>query len=522
MDLRRPLLLALLAAACGGGSQGDATGGSGETEGDAMGTPPAFTSEAGDVITITADRVEPLALDVRDVELGRTQFLLDGAAVVLAGSESPEASLDERELVLSLRGGMATGEHRIEMVTPSSGGVLRSRELTLLVEPATPRSPVAQLDDAVVATGTRLWSSGDGNRSLLAVLDPSSEPPSLRLIRGAGSGFIDESRSVELPELVSDGALRPSVAAGLTVNDADEGGNRLRIVWVAGPDRRMLRLVDDDWDALVGVEPIAAVEPADLPAAAEWAQLGTPAVLGDTLVVELIAPLDVEASRPGDHGLLYVRLVGDEPEPPARLDLGRPLDLDQLGPGVDLLRARDGRRALGVRFDGARPWTLEAPRAGEPGGARLRLAAGEVEAAPYGVDGSLVGLATVVGSLASRSALAVRTGGGLRGAIFDGLSGPRRARAPDGDAPSSGASGPPAATLLAGTPTFLVPHGGQAEVSAVLGDGEALRIVPVPGLSCDEVALHISEPANENGTTGLACLLDGEVRLGTLTLEPAD
>jgi hypothetical protein len=238
-------------------------------------------------------------------------------------------------------------------------------------------------------------------------------------------------------------------------------------------------------------------------------------------VVELWAPLDVESPRPGDRSVVWSRMEDDALaiEAPQRVTVRADLvDLDQLGLVVDrIARETGGPPALTVRVDQHQPLVLEHDPAG---GLRVR---------PTVVDGRdrsfsfvTLPLATVLGAFGSRTVAGVtaQDSGRMRVTFIDDLGeGGVREHSLSGDElpPLSGVQGELAVGSVAGLSVFLLPYGASEPVHAIYTAGSTVRVVPLPQLHCDSVALVITDALD---ALPLACTLDGQVLVGTLTATP--
>jgi hypothetical protein len=523
------LPLALLAvaalAACHAGpgdaaSSDDSSGTTGEPV-----APPAFLNPALGGFRIEASQLEPEQLTVQNIELGVTQVLLDELASASLGPDSPFGELTEDTLSLRVRGALVVGEHSLQLLTPTKDGPRLSVRLTMQIQPPDPDTRpafAADLDPKPIATGSALLASGGGPGNLLGVIDQGDTAPELRLFRAGTTGWSTAAPVVvPLPGHVpGDMSLNLAVSA-IAFPEPEGPPRRMRVAYNVGLPATSIvtRDITIDPDPLV-LDPVTAF---DLPAAlagtpVEWAAFGRPALLGHTLLAELDAAADAEQPHPGDRRLIASFWRGDELSwaPPQHIGTATPTDLDSMGPASvlwDISGTSDP--SLSLRVGGAFPGVLSVSDNGA-----ISITTPPVNAA-LDVRGEIA-LTTILSDFGSRTVAAVDPQGRVSLSLLDTSRGnvPRKISpksAQLGDAP---VTGPLAAGVGRGFPFFLVPHGDVAPVAVVVSDGAESFVQSLADLHCDALALAVTLAGNdpELATVPLACLLNGELRLGHITI----
>ena len=527
----RPLVLLVLAGltACHAGSD-DETGGD-ESSGS-TGEPaptPAFLNPALGAFQVDATQLAAEQLVVQNILPGITQVLIDELAIGSLGPGSPLGSLTEDSLTLLLQGALVAGEHTVQLLTPSKDGARTSVQLTMKVTRVNSNlrpSFTAELDPTLVATGTALLATGAGPGSLLGVLRPATDGPEVQLFRADQGGWGGADSVVVPLEGHVPGAmsLEPAVAVIAFPEPDGSPPRRMRVAYtVALPATAIAtRDVALNPDPIV-LDPVIAF---DLPAAlagtpVEWAAFGRPALLGHNLLVELNAAADTEQAHPGDRRLITSFWRGEELSwaPPQRIGTATPTDLDSLGPAPVLRDIPNmSSPSLSVRIGGAFPGVLTVSDNGA-----VSITTPPVNVA-LDVRGEIA-MATLVGDFGSRTVAAVDPQGRFSLSLLDTSRGNPARRISPKSAALSGVpvTGPLAASVGRGFPFFLVPHGDAAPVAVVASDGEESFVASLGDLHCDAVALAVTLAGNdpERSAVPLACLANGELRLGHVTILPA-
>lgn len=528
--LPRPLAaLACLLVACQA-APGDDDVGSDET-GGTTGEPvpgPVFLNPAVGSFQVGADQTTPELLVLRDAVPGVTQVLLDGSSLGTLDAANPTGSLAADELSLTLHGALTAGSHTLQLLTPSPAGPLYSVELEMVVAPADPEAPpvwTATLTPGVVATGDRLFTAGLGASGLLALISAADPDPEIRLYRAGAAGWsTDEPIFMPLEgHVLSDMSFEPDVSAVAFPEPGGAAPKRARVAYTVGlPATRVTtRDVQIDPSPIV-LDPVVAF---DLDAAlagfdVEWATFGRPVALGHALIAELHAAADAELPHPGDHRLITSFWRGEALgwTAPQQIGTAAPTDLDALGPAPVLMDiGADLERTLSVRVGGAFPGVLELRDNGA-----LSLSTPPLTA-PLDVRGDIA-LATVVSSFGSRTVAALDRKGRVSLSMLETSHGniPLAASPAPKLLPDAPATGTLAVGVGRGYPFFLVPYGTAAPVHVVAGSGDAGVVQALTDLHCDAVALAITLAGNDpdDAEVPLACLAGGELRLGSVRIEP--
>lgn len=512
----RPFLrAAALALACGapGPDPGPSSGDDGEPD-DAY-DPPVFVDPASGALMLDHSRLLDSGLGVTSIVPGRTQLQVDGVSVGTLVHPSPIGSLEHDTLRLRFDGGMVTGQHTLQLVTPGTVAVQGSS----IVEVQIVSGPIPVLSMELAAdpltTGARVLASGVGEQGLLLVLDTGDpSAPVLRIARAVDAAWqVDDVRSLDLPGHRDGGQSPRAGFAAVVVPGTDPP--RIRVAWRVGDPGTRIDVREVVWreSALEAGDPMQAVSIADL-GPAEWSAIDAPGFAGGHLLAMATALADSESPRPGDRVLMGAAWPADQgaPGPAVRLTFGPVADLDALGPVVDLTDERGARATL--RTDRARPVVIDwAPDRNLP----AELGFGLDVRTPR-IEGELAGMATVAGAFGSRTVAATGTDGSVEVVVIDAgakRSG-RRADPPDDDLPAAAPSGGPAALLARGSAVFLIPYGAVAPVHALIVDGNDARVTALAGLECDQVAAPASAFANTSDSSSIACLRGGAVRIGAL------
>lgn len=532
---RARLLPLLLLAACGDddgkGDPGRDDAGSSTTDDGALPLP-AFAEPASGQLLLPTVRTEDVELTVQGVVPGRTELVIDGQGLGPLGPDAIEGTLDEDALVLRVRGSLLEGTHRMRLRNGDASGTLDSEEVVVTISAELDLVPgVGELAPTGLVA-ERLVAMGEGDDAILVALAPAPAPeageaaPQLHLVPRDAQGWdVAAARTITAAGLVLAVGERVLPAAALRRDRTDDDAGRVRAAFRVGAPGTRIDVLDVAWEvAAPAVAPQASltVEAAVAGRAAEWAELGRPWLVGELLVAELWAPLDVESSRPGDRTLVWSRVQTDVPvlDPPQRVAVTADLvDLDRLGPALDPAAIEVGAPPIfTVRSDRQRARVLEPD---PTGGLRLRptvLEDGERTFASVDLP-----LASVVGAFGSRTVagLSASTGGRMHVTLLDDLGdqGVRDSSPSDAELPAlDQVTGELAPASLAGITVFLVPYGAAQPVHAVRSNGLRVTTTPLPELRCDAVALA-SSPDAEGGLP-LACARDGELWIGSLNATP--
>ena len=525
-----PLALFAVLAACHSGSD-DASGSDDSSGTTGESTPaPAFLNPAVGGFRIAANQLEPELLLVQNIEPGVTQVLVDNLASAGLGPDGPFGELTEDSLTLLVRGALIAGEHSLQLLTPSPEGPRYSVRLTMQIQPPDPGlRPTFGVDlgAAPIATGNALIASGGGEGGLLGVLGMDGTTPKLRLFPADADGWSADA-SVVVPlagHVPGDMSLTPAVAAIALPEQGGGPARRMRVAYTVGLPASAIATRDIalDPDPVV-LEPVTAF---DLPTAlagtpVEWATFGRPALLGQTLLAELHAAADTEQPHPGDRRLVASFWRGEALSwaPPQRIGTATPTDLDSLGPAPVLWDISGvNSPALSLRLGGAFPGVLTVSDTGA-----LSITS-PIVTTPLDVRGEIA-LTTIISDFGSRTVAAVDPQGRFSLSLLDTSRGnaPRRISPKAAQLGGSPVTGSLAAGVGRGFPFFLVPHGDVAPVTVVVSDGAESFVQTLADLHCDALALAVTLAGNdpELAAVPLACLLNGELRLGRITVTAPD
>lgn len=489
---------------------------------------PSFLNPAVGSFRIASDQSEPETLVVQNILPGVTQVLLDGYSLGALDGPNPVGSLEPDLLTLTIQGALIAGSHTLQLLTASPMGPLYSVELEMKIEapePATLPLWTAELDPTVIATGTVLFASGVGAGGLLGLIAPGSPDPELRLYAAGPNGWTTAD-PVVLPlagHVLQSMSFEPAVSAVAFPEPDGSPPRRMRAVYNVGLPGVAIAARDIQIDpSPIVLDPVIAF---DLPTALgdaqlEYAAFGRPVALGDSVVAELHAAADAEQPHPGDHRLIASFWRGEELgwTPPQQVGTAAPSDLDSLGPASVIANIPAGiTTTLSVRLGGAFPGVLDLRDSGA-----ISLTTAPLSA-PLDVTGDIA-LGTIIGSFGSRTVAAVDREGRVSLSLLETSNGnmPRRISPKATKLPVTPATGPLAPGLGRGFPFFLVPYGDAAPVHVIASDGSNYFVAPLADLHCDAVTLALSLAGNdpEHAALPLACLADGELRLGALLIDP--
>ena len=522
-----PLVLALVLPACGGDDgMAEATDEAGSSETDDEGPlRPSFSEPASGRLVLQTNRIDDLNLAVQGVTPGLTEWVVDGRSFGALPPDSTVGRLEAESLRIHVRGSVLPGRHRMLLRTVDATGVSESEEI--IVDIAAPEGS-GTFTAAVSPTGLpghRVWPSGDDDDAVLVVLESTDDGPRVHLLPRAADGWdASSARTIAVPGLEEPAPIALPVSV-LRHGRTTEHEGRVRVAWRVGPTGTRIDVVDvawDDADPSVGPRISLTADDAMAGRPAEWGSLGRPWLMDDLLVAELWAPLDVEAPRPGDHAIVWSRVHpnADALDPPQRVSVRADLvDLDRLGLAIDpIARAFGGPARVSVRVDQNDPLILDADLSGG-----LRARPTVVDDRDRSFSFADAPLASITGAFGSRTVASLTSEGGrrLRVAFIDDLGdgGVTAHSLSSDDLPDlEGVRGELAVGQVAGTSVFLVPYGSETPVQLVYAVGGTIRTHALEPLRCDGVAL--ADTADGDGGLPLACTEDGELRLGTLSLEP--
>ncbi len=523
---RAPLLLVASLLACHPATAEDDSGPGAESSSTGAPSPtPDFLNPAVGSFRIDANQTDPELFVVQDIILGVTQVLLDGESLGTLQAPNTVGSLTSEALSLTVHGALAIGTHTLQLLTLTPDAPLYSVELEMMVEAPDPKTRptwIASVDPDPVASGQILFASGVGASGLLALLSPGDPDPQLRIF----TADTERGWTTAAPILMAlpghvllDMSFTPAVSA-VALPAPNNDPKRLRVAYNVGLPAAQIAtrdvLLDPDPTVL---DPVLAFNLNDALGGAqvEWAAFGRPFAVGDTLLSELHAAPDAEQPHPGDRRLVTSLWRGDKLgwTPPQQIGTAAPSDLDALGPAPVLADiASDRSTTVAVRLGGAYPALLDVS---DDGAVALTV---PPLTTPLDVSGD-INLATIVSNFGSRTVAAVDTTGQVSLSMLDTSrgNGPQRASPQATSLPTAPPTGAIAPGVARGYPLFLIPYGAAAPVQLVASDGENSFVQPLADLHCDAVALAVTLAGNDpkNPVLPLACLLDGELRLGQLT-----
>ncbi|MCA9683667.1 MAG: hypothetical protein KC457_15810 [Myxococcales bacterium] len=521
--------LALAAFGCqGGAGDGDeADAGSGETSAPEPTPTPTFAEAVALELWLRTDHDEVLEFAVEGL-LASTEAELDGRRLLLVGSavDAPVLRLaDEEAIQLALAGALLPGDHELVLINRDGSEELRSQSLMLHVIPGEPGplqwSAEAQLATGIAATA-RLVSHGRGDDAVLALVDEDEA----RVWLGAPDpGWTGGGQALALPGLRAGPLLEQQVVLGTMVFD---GQRWLSAIWREGDAAR--RVLMQRWPAAEDGSVGAAVgEPQalwDLDDPEFVARLGPHearridgvALLGRTAFAALTVRRDADAIAPSDR-MLTSRWLG--PFVPESLLLrgsgGNDLALlhELLDPRLASVELDGPTPRLGLLFGGVFPISLGVGQNGLP-----QVHEDEVGAAPLVATGPWI-RSLACGGLAA--------GGGCHHFALVGETSLRvLVGEPEGESWSAlvelpaGPSAEPAAAVIAGAPTLLLPHGGDLSLSLLRSTGASPILDSVTGLACDDVEVwHRDQRPDPEDLSDLdvvpvACLSGGQLERGAL------
>lgn len=520
--MRRRLGLAVAAVAslssgCQDRAEGSDEGATDTEESRDPVDPPNFIQPASGVLMLSSNRTDEVRLRLANVSAS-TRLVVDGTSYGDLSSAPWIGSLATEELVLRMGGGLVAGRHTVFLETPSVDEPVRSEEIQVNVLVDNVPALAASLSAEGSLRGSGILAQGLGEQSLLLVYDELSEPqPRVVAYRTEGSTWdLDAPVSVSVPRLELLDGILPLSGTLTTKGTETRADDRLRLAWRENGSE--IAFVERRWETLGGSPQTAlALDQIDT-TGVEFASLGVPTIVGDAIFVETNLLTDTESSRPGDHRLSVVSLLG-EPALPSTPRLTAPLgvsDIDRVGPALDLrslgLDVEKRPNWIAARVQGARAAVFEVESNGT-----LRLRGTALELG--GWQNTRLPVSAVVGAFGSRTMFGA---GGSQALVqtFDdwGEAAPTDASTALIGGGTEANLGRPAVTVLGGHPVMLLPMGSGSPVQAVAMAGSRINAQAIDLLRCEEIAV----PAVTEGATGMsvqfACRGGDEIRLGTLAL----
>lgn len=479
---------------------------------------PAFIEPASGMLTLGSTRHTDVVLQVADIDPARTKLLVDGVSLGDLDGRDAFGTLTLDELTLRLRGAMVPGSHRLVLQTTTTDALLSSAEIAIQI--ADSDAPRVEADPGEPQLAAR-EIAGFSRDTLLALDDSTPDDPRLTVVRmGAEDWDFAGAVTIRVP-----GYDRGDFERGLAIA-ADVSEERLRVAWRQGAPGRSIAFIDAPWDgadldtaARIGIEPTP-----EITGPVEYVELSRPVIVGDTLLVEMLAAVDVELPHPGDRAVLRARFSEDGGlGPVTRVGFGTLVDLDQLGPAIDLAHAEvGGAPLLSMRMDQRRPVVVEV----DPDGPlRIRPARDDVEARTFVFTNTP--LQTVVGGFGSRTvaAAAIQADGRMRiGRSSDLVGGEAEELTLTGnELPSiDGLTGDPVASTLGGAAIVLLPYGPGTEVHAIFATDAEASVVPLVDLYCSSLAVPAGPPGGQEAPLPVGCQLGADVYDAHVTLVPLE
>lgn len=491
-------------------SSGD--GETGEPEPQDEYEPPVFVDPASGVLTLDHSERDDIALRVTAYVPGRTQLEIDGQSVGTLVQPSPIGQFIDETLRMPIEGAMIRGSHTLRLVTPGTVRPQISAPVEVKIVPSPTPTLAYELGNDVIGEGEHVNATRTLDQGLLSIVDVTGPgQATLHMLRANKANWIPgDIRSLELPGYLDFPEDRQAAASAAFIDE-----DRIRVAWRVGKPGARIQAVELRWgaeDNVVG-EVLTAIEGTGLPGY-EWSSVGRPLVVGNHVIAHAYTAADTEKSLPGDRALLLARwpLGADTPNDAQRLNFGQSMDLDTVGPAIDLLRHDDDRALL--RLDRRLPAFVEWESTG--------ITPVQIDAALGNNSVKLIGepfsVAGITGAFGSRTLAAAYPSGTVRVQLIDAI-GDKRSRAanpPTAQLPEDGPTGPLAVTAAEGSAVFLLPYGIAHAVRALVVDGDATEVQTLEGLFCDEIAVPASAEGNDSGSMSFACVQDGEVRLGAL------
>jgi|GEM_PF-3641722 len=479
--------------------------------------PADFINPRDGQLTIDSTRLTDLRFSLSDVQTN-TVLVVDGVAV---GSLQTPSLLGQRvadQLLVRLDGSMVASVHRLALTHPGDLGPVTSTEVEITIV-SDRRQFQAEILRETEARGQTLTRHGHGIKSLLWVTQvEDTEIPRIHLLQGDNIGWDSTTiHTLELPEL--EVPLRDSTSSpwspDISVDFSDTEPQTIRAAWLTRGSARI------DWRAIdraSGETTITAVAmtSSDLGEGKfEWSQLGRPHVQGDNLVAEWRVIGDVENPLPGSHQL--VLLGWDHTQTGDAQVFTHNEDLELLDCIIDRTRGElDLHHQLGVRVGKAWPRALEL----DPATGALSLPDPVNLAAPP-MTGNYASIMTVAGAFGSRTVVGLKADGQLSGYMASLYSRDvDRATMEIDELPNVPPSGHAGSGVVDGVPVFVIPYGEEHEVQLIASDGDALYNQTLAGIHCDQLALPSIRDDNDLGLIEFACLREGILQIGILSVVP--
>jgi len=468
-----------------------------------------------------ADRAD-IEIDAADLQ-PNTRAELDGRSWSLR--ERGPVSRARRTVVVSLAGALVVGVHELVLVHELGGEELRSEPLVIGVEAASLGPLAVTLDSPLVGAGDRLVHAGP-NQTLLALVDEAGQTIELRRDGWATAGSVQG-----LPGLVSPAS--PSAAVvDVTLAQLDALGRERWVIttWLAeGGARVRARITPLEPSDQAGGgeqlgEPGEVIELWNLADPEHRAALGPHqlafnhgvALLGRRVVIAVEARRDADQPSLGDHLLVTRWLAADgTPAAPALVRGPNSRDLDHPYRARRWLGYWPTKPALSVRVGLGFAWLLELAGNGLP---MLTGDPGD-PGDPVSVAGELVWMASADGALGSRHVFMLEQT--TDRAWIHALRIDRWGAAEPGETAAllelpGLPSGAPSLSSVAGSPTLLIPMGGDQPTLVLRSTGAAVVLDSLALLHCDALALAEPPADAEGDSRALACLATGGLRVGAL------
>jgi hypothetical protein len=442
--------------------------------------------------------------------LPSTRVEIDGRSWPLTGS-APVRRVGQT-LEVALAGALVVGQHELVLTHQVGKKLLSSEPLAIRIEAAKLSPLHASLEPEPVGAGDRLHELGPGER-LLAVIDDAEHTVELRLADWSSPGVVQSLPGLSGPvdlTIVELARERWLISAWLA-----DGGQRVRArvtpldqldqLGEPGEVIELWDLDDPDHRALLGPHQVAI-------------DRGV-ALLDRMVVIEVEARRDAERSSPGDHVLVTRWLDLDrQPGAPQRLRGPGGRDLDLPNRARLWLDQTTSKPTLSVRLALAYPWLLELAGNGLPS------LTGDPGDEAGDVHGSPMWMASADGALGSRHvfALEIVDGHALMRAVRIDRWGPASlidiSVVELVDLPAL-PTGIPSLSLIAGSSTVLIPFGVGRPAWALRSTGESVLLDSLAELECDALALAQPGADGEGDSRTVACLANGELRLGVLGID---
>jgi hypothetical protein len=323
---------------------------------------------------------------------------------------------------------------------------------------------------------------------------------------------------LELPGVRAIEGLRASVDLTIATTETERW---VVVAWLAAGDTTVLaRIVPVDGHGLPTAEPGPPLELWSLDDAEQVAALGPHelaridgvALLDRMAVIAIDARRNAEQPGVGDH-LLVTRFFSADAAAAAPVLVRGPDSRDLDLPADARLWTVGPSTALSVRIGLGFAGLLELASNGLP---QLDIDADE----SHGVPSSSTWMVSGEGAFGSRHVFALAEGDAsplvhvLRLNRWS-ASDPEQAVGESVELPAW-PTGRPSLAIVDGVPTLVLPMGPERDVAVLRSTGAATLLESIPDLRCD--ALALANPGTDGiaDTLPLACLFDGELRLGVI------